>query len=163
FYYLFLKIQKYPKITLFATLLFLVGAVFVVKNISFNEDITRIIPKNKSANTATEVVGEMNFSDKISVIFKKKKNATGDDLVNAAQAFLDTLPIAKAYYHAVQGVLDENLFQQSFDFVYKNLPLYLSEADYQIIGQKLQKDSIAAQMQRNVETLTGGNAAFMKD
>ncbi len=163
FYYLFLKIQKYPKITLFATLLFLVGAVFAVKNISFNEDITRIIPKNETTNTAAEIVGEMNFSDKISVIFKKKKNATDDDLANAAQAFLDTLPVAKAYYHSVQGVLDENLFQQSFDFVYKNLPLYLNEADYQIIEQKLQKDSIAAQMQRNVETLTGGNAAFMKD
>lgn len=163
FYFLFLKIQKYPKTAFAAMLLFLVGSVFVVRSISFNEDITRIIPKNKAENKATELVGEMNFSDKISVIFKKKANATSDDLADAAQAFLDTLSLADGYYRSVQGTLDEELFHDSFAFVYRHLPLYLDENDYKIINQKLQPDSVSAQMQRNVETLTGGNAAFMKD
>src|SRR5690606_40944927 len=73
-------------ISLFATLLFLVGAVFAVKNTSFNEDITRIIPKNETTNTAAEIVGEMNFSDKISVIFKKKKNARSEEHTSELQS-----------------------------------------------------------------------------
>lgn len=163
FYYLFQKIQKYPKTALLSMLLFLVCSVFIVQKISFNEDITRIIPNNKTNNTTTAVINEMNFTDKIAVIFKKKNGAVNNDLINAAQAFTDTLPVAKEYYLSVQGTIDEELFQESFQFVYNHLPLYLNEADYKTIDSKLITDSISLQILRNHETLLGGNAAFMKD
>ncbi|MBA5792092.1 MMPL family transporter [Flavobacterium sp. xlx-214] len=163
FYYLFQNIKKYPKATLLFFLLFLVGAVFIVQKITFNEDITRIIPKNNIDKNTTQIVSEMSFTDKVSVIFKKKNKATNEDITHAAQTFVDTLPLAKNYYQSIQGIVDEDLFQQSFAFVYRNLPLYLNENDYQIIDSKLNTDSISVQSQRNVELLTGGNANFMKD
>ena len=163
FYYLFQKIQKYPKTALLSSLLFLVCAVFVLQKITFNEDITRIIPSNKTNNTTAQVISEMNFTDKIAVIFKKKKGAENQDLISAAESFTDTLPVVKDYYLSVQGTLNEDLFQKSFRFVYDNLPIYLNEADYTTIDNKLQNDSLSKQIQQNYETLLSGNAAFMKD
>ena len=163
FYHLFIKIQKYPKTALLFFVLFFVGSLFIVQKITFNEDITRIIPKNNDQQNTAQIISEMNFTDKISVIFKKKNGASNNDLATAAQSFVDTLPSIKKYYKSIQGTLDEELFQTSFEFVYENLPLYLSEEDYQIVDSKLNTDSISIQSQRNVELLTGGNAAFMKD
>lgn len=163
FYYLFQKIQKYPKAALLISLLLLVCSVFVARNIVFNEDVTRIIPKNSKEHSSTEIAGQMNFTDKIAVIFKKKKETTTADLADAAQAFIDTLPVAEAYYQSVQGTLDEELFRNSFQFVYKHLPLYLDASDYKTLDAKLNKDSISAQIERNYETLRNGNAGFMKE
>lgn len=163
FYYLFQKIQKYPKTALLSSLLFLVCSVFILQKITFNEDITRIIPSNKTNNNTAQVINEMNFTDKIAVIFKKKKGADNNDLIIAAEAFTDTLPVVKDYYLSVQGTLNEDLFQESFRFVYANLPIYLNEADYKTIDQKLNNDSLSKQIQQNYETLISGNASFMKD
>ena len=164
FYYLFRKIQAYPKITFVGLMLFLVAAIFAVTQLRFNEDITRIIPQQKSNNSTTEIVRQMNFTDKIAVIFKKKKaTTTNENVSDAAQQFADTLPELKEYYESVQGTLDEALFHKSFEFVYNNLPIYLNNDDYTIIHSKLNNDSISAQIARNYETLLGGNAAFMKD
>lgn len=163
FYYLFQKIQKYPKTALLSSLLFLVCAVFILQKITFNEDITRIIPRNKTNNNTAQVISEMNFTDKIAVIFKKKIGADNDDLISAAEAFTDTLSVVKDYYLSVQGTLNESLFQESFRFVYDNLPIYLNEADYKTIDHKLQNDSLSKQIQLNYETLISGNASFMKD
>lgn len=163
FYYLFQKIQKYPKIALLSSLLFLVCAVFILQKITFNEDITRIIPSNNANNTTAQVISEMNFTDKIAVIFKKKNDADNNDLISATESFTDTLPAVKDYYLSVQGTLNEDLFQESFKFVYENLPIYLNEADYKTIDQKLNNDSLSKQIQKNYETLISGNASFMKD
>src|SRR5690606_19866785 len=163
FYYLFQKIQKYPKTALLSSLLFLVCSVFILQKITFNEDITRIIPSNKTNNNTAQVINEMNFTDKIAVIFKKKKDAENQDLISAAEAFTDTLPAVKDYYLSVQGTLDEDLFQESFRFVYDNLPIYLNEADYKTINYKLNNDRLSKQIQQNYEPLLSGNASFMKD
>ncbi len=163
FYYLFQKIQKYPKTALLSSLFFLVCSVFILQKITFNEDITRIIPSNKTNNNTAQVISEMNFTDKIAVIFKKKIGADNDDLISAAESLTDTLPVVKDYYLLVQGTLNEDLFQESFHFVYENLPIYLNEADYKTIDQKLNNDSLSKQIQQNYETLLSGNAAFMKD
>lgn len=163
FYYIFQQIQKYPKTALLTALLFLVVSVFAVRNMAFNEDINRIIPTNRQHDTSAALVGEMNFADKVAVIFKKKEKASDDDLENAVQAFNDTLPALKHYYRSVQGTLDEDLFRNSFDFVYNHLPLYLNEADYQDIEKRLNRDSIAVRTQRNYELLTEGTAGFMKE
>jgi len=163
FYYLFQKIQKYPKTALLSSLLFLVCAVFILQKITFNEDITRIIPSNKTNNNTAQVISEMNFTDKIAVIFKKKKGTDNNDLISAAESFTDTLPAVKDYYLSVQGTLNEDLFQESFLFVYENLPIYLNEADYKTIEHKLNNDSLSKQIQQNYETLISGNASFMKE
>ena len=60
-------------------------------------------------------------------------------------------------------MLNEDLFQQSFGFVYRNLPLYLNKTDYQQIALKLNNDSIAQQVDKNYEQLLSGSAAFMKE
>lgn len=58
----------------------------------------------------------MNFTDKIAVIFKKKKGAENQDLISAAESFTDTLPVVKDYYLSLQGTLNEDLFSGIISF-----------------------------------------------
>lgn len=52
---------------------------FFASQIQFEEDITRIIPKNDRSDITAKVVRQINFSDKITVIIEKDKNGTEDD------------------------------------------------------------------------------------
>lgn len=163
FYSIYKLIQKHPKIALLSAMLFLIASVMVIKNIRFNEDINKVIPIDDSAATATNIIQQMSFTDKISVIFSKNEEATDDDLKDAAQAFLDTVAQYEHFYHNIQGTLDEDLFNRSFELVYTHLPVYLDDRDYATIAQKLHKDSIRKQVDQNYATLMGSGASFMKD
>ena len=163
FYYIFKSIQKYPKWALLLAVLFLVGSVFLIKDIRFNEDINKVIPSEQSTASASDIAQHMSFTDKVAVIFTKKDSGSTEDLSNAAQAFIDTLENFQPYYHTIQGTLDEELFDRSFQFVYSHLPIYLDEQDYQIIEQKLDKDSIKHQISANYNTLMSGSGSFLKD
>lgn len=138
------------------------GAYFASR-ISFEEDITRIIPKNKQTSETAKVLKQLRFTDKISVIIEKKDKGTVDDMVAAAEAFLDTITVAKPYIKDIQGKVDEAFLQQSFRFVYENMPLFLDAEDYNVIENKIQADSIRKALQQNFETMISPSGVVMKD
>ena len=41
---------------------------YFASRIAFEEDITRLIPKNEQSDVATKVLSQLNFADKITVI-----------------------------------------------------------------------------------------------
>ncbi|MVZ64582.1 MMPL family transporter [Sphingobacterium sp. DK4209] len=163
FFHIYKLIHKHPKIALLIAFLFLIASAFVIKQIKFNEDINKVIPIDDSTATASSIVQQMSFTDKIAVIFSKNDKANEDDLREAAQSFLDTVVHLQPYYHDIQGVLDEDLFNRSFQFIFQHLPIYLNDADYQVIEKKIERDSIEQQVSRNYEALMGTGGAFMKD
>lgn len=126
---------------------------FFASKIQFEEDITRIIPKNDRSDITAKVVRQINFSDKITVIIEKDKNGTEDDLIETASEFLEQSKTLNQYINEIQGKVDDENIQQTIDFVYANLPLFLDDSDYQIIDKKLNNDSIAVQVEKNYKTL----------
>ncbi len=163
FYSIFKFIQKHRLGVMIGGMLFLLLSIFIIKKISFNEDINKVIPKDHSNTTTTDIISQMSFADKIAVIIAKKEGGSDEELTHAAQIFLNEIDSFPQYYHNIQGTLDEELFQKSFEFVYRHLPIYLDAEDYKIIQSKLNKDSIGAEIESNYEMLTSGSASFMKD
>lgn len=163
FYFLYKLIQKHPRLALLFAILFLLGSMAVIKQIQFNEDINKVIPLDEDKAKASNIISQLAFTDKIAVIFSKKDSSSTEQLSDAAQAFLDSLPAYQDYYLSVQGNLDEELFNSSFQFINRHLPIYLDEADYHAIEQKIQADSIRKQVESNYQTLMGMSAGFMKD
>jgi len=160
FYHL---ISKNKVVALVGTLLFLLMLFFFATKIKFEEDITRIIPQNEKSDITAKVLQQLNFSDKITVIIEKEKDGTIDDLTETAYTLLDSLEQFNDYISEIQGRVDEENIQETFDFVYANLPLFLDATDYKNIQNKLTADSIAFQVHKNYKTLLSPTGIVAKD
>lgn len=156
-------VQKNKLLSIAIAFLYLVVFGFFASKIRFEEDITRIIPKNENADIAAKVIKQLNFSDKITVIIEKGKNGTIDDLTETATNFIDSLEVCKPYIKNIQGKVDDENIQQTFDFVYQNLPYFLDKNDYANLNKKLTKDSISKQVENNYKTLISPTGIVAKD
>lgn len=156
-------VQKNKLLSIAIAFLFLLVFGFFASKIRFEEDITRIIPKNENADVAAKVIKQLNFSDKITVLIEKDKNGSIDDLTETATNFIDSLEACKPYIKNIQGKVDDENIKQTFDFVYQNLPYFLDQKDYAVLDKKLTKDSIAQQVENNYKTLISPTGIIAKD
>lgn len=156
-------VQNNRLLSLATAFLFLIVFGFFASKIRFEEDITRIIPKNENADIATKVLKQLNFSDKITVIIEKDRNGSIDDLTQTATDFIDSLHSCEPYIKNIQGKVDDENIQQTFDFVYQNLPYFLDENDYVTLDKKLTNDSISKQVESNYRTLISPTGIIAKD
>lgn len=153
FYAVFLKVRKNKWLSVFGFILFFACSLFFANQLKFEEDITRIIPKDEKNNALTKVILQLKFSDKIAVIIEKGSNGSLNDMTAQATDFLDSIQSLEPYYTDIQGEYDLDNFASTFDFVHQNLPLFLEKEDYQNLEQKLNKDSIAKIVEGNYKSL----------
>ncbi|MDR7369733.1 1-acyl-sn-glycerol-3-phosphate acyltransferase [Flavobacterium aquidurense] len=160
--HLFVNRRKSLSVLLAILMLFVFG--FFASQIKFEEDITKLIPTNDKADVTAKVLKQLNFADKITVIFKLEKNGSDEDLKEMATAFSDSVAKScKPYVTGIQGKIDEENIQETIDFVYNNLPLFLENKDYETIQTKLQKDSIASTVQGNYKSIISPSGFITKD
>ena len=110
----FVEQNKWLAVSIATSVLFIFG--FLASKIKFEEDITRIIPKNEKADVTAKVLQQFKFSDKITVIIEKDKNGSVDDLSEAADVFLDSAQSCNDYIKDIQGKVDEENIQETFQF-----------------------------------------------
>ncbi len=134
-------------------LAFLSACIFLISHINFDEDITNILPKENRNEALGKVFQQLDFSDKITVMVNAETDSAKFKLPNIAQTFLDSLSKDSVYYQSIQGEVDGSQIDETFSFVYNNLPLFLDEKDYQKIENRLTKDSIEQRTQDNYKTL----------
>lgn len=153
FYTIFLHIKENKWLSILLFVFFLVGCAFFANRLKFEEDITRIIPKDEKNDAITKVISQLKFTDKVAVIIEKEKTGTLDDMTAQATDFLDSIQPLDKFYHDVQGQYDLDNFASTFDFVHQNLPLFLEKEDYKKLEQKLTKDSIGSIVESNYKSL----------
>ena len=140
FYNIFLKIKANKWFSTLFFVLFLGGCLFFANRLKFEEDITRIIPKDEKNDAITKVISQLKFADKVAVIIEKDKAGTIDDMTAQATDFVDSIQTLNQYYNDIQGQYDIDNFASTFDFVHQNLPLFLEKEDYQKLNQKINKN-----------------------
>lgn len=164
FYAIHLFVNKRKSLSVFLAVLMLFIFGFFASQIKFEEDITKLIPTNDKADATAKVLKQLNFADKTTVIFKLEKNGSAEDLKEMASIFSDSVSKScKPYITGIQGKVDEENIQETIDFVYNNLPLFLESKDYETIQTKLQKDSIAATVQGNYKSIISPSGFVTKD
>jgi 1-acyl-sn-glycerol-3-phosphate acyltransferase len=137
---------------------------FFAFRISFQENINQLIPSNDQSGVTSRVLDQVNFADKITIIISSKDNGSPENLTEYANAFIDSLDAnCKPYVAKVQGKIEEENIQETFDFVYANLPLFLDQKDYALIESKLQKDSIANSVAADYKSLISPAGLVSKD
>lgn len=97
-------------------------------------------------------------------LFSNSKNGSADDLKEMATAFSDSVSKScKPYITGIQGKVDEENIQETIDFVYNNLPLFLDDNDYKNIEQKLQKTVLQRIVQGNYKSIISPSGFITKD
>ena len=128
--------------------------LFFAAQIKFSEDITNLIPSSNQSDITAKVLKQMNFADKISIVISVEKKGTAEDITSYATEFLDSLEgNSKPYISKIQGRIDEQNIEQTYDFVYANLPLFLDAKDYEALNSKFRKDSIQSVLEKDYKSL----------
>jgi 1-acyl-sn-glycerol-3-phosphate acyltransferase len=154
--------RKFLSVALFLVLFALLG--FFASKLTFSEDITNLIPSNEKSDVAAKVLKQMNFADKISMVVSTEKDGNADDLSAYAAEFLDSLEgNSKPFIGKIQGRINEENIQQTFDFLYDNLPLFLEQKDYETIQNKLSNDSIATIVEKDYKSIISPAGMVSKD
>ncbi len=157
------SIQK--KRGVFALLLILIftGLIWMVSQIKFDEDISKLIPSNSENEQLQKVLNTANFSDKIIINIRKDSDGSLEDLTDYAQDFLDSLDANSSdYIKDIQGKVEDEAIFETLDFVFENAPLFLTDGDYQLILNKISKDSIAALTESNYKILASPSGLIAK-
>ena len=160
--YQYLVSRKLFSLGIFATLFIVL--LFVASKIQFEEDITKLIPSSDKTSEAQKVLKTVNFADKIIVNISREPNASVDDLTQYATQFIDSVKKSSGkYIKQIQGKVEDDDVLNTLNFVYQNLPLFLDESDYNIIENKIQKDSIDAITLKNYKTLISPSGIIAKE
>lgn len=158
--YQYIVTRKY--VSLAVLLSIVLGLGFLVSKIEFEEDITKLIPVNSENKEYQKVLKTVKFTDKIIVNIQREPNSSVADIVSYATTFLDSLSTQKEYVENIQGKIADTTVFGTMDFVYDNLPLFLEEADYAILEQKIRKDSLEKITKENYKTLISPTGIIAK-
>lgn len=163
FIFLYYLISRNKILSVFTAVGIALLCLFFASKINFEEDINQIIPKNEKSDLTAKVLKQLNFSDKIIVIIENKSNDDSFQLSETADTFLQKTESLQKYIGSIQGKVNDNEISETFDFVNQNLPLFLNENDYKEIEKKLQKDSIAKQVEDNYISLVSPTSLVTKE
>ena len=87
--YQFIRSRKIFGIVILLTIVS--GLAILASQITFEEDITKLIPTNKNNSDAQRVLQTVNFADKIIVNIKRDQNSSVNELTDYASRFIDSL------------------------------------------------------------------------
>lgn len=138
---------------------------FLSLNITFEEDITRILQVDEKSTELRKILKEGFVNDPL-VVCIRNTDSNSIDLENGKK-FHDIIltEISKIDSSLIKNVVtgDEiNSFSEAYKILIKNLPFYLSESDYQNIDSLVSPASIDRQLQRNIRQLSAPTGSFLK-
>ncbi|MFM6926724.1 MAG: glycerol acyltransferase, partial [Ferruginibacter sp.] len=139
----------------FAALLLIAG--FFAWQVKFEEDISKILPKDKKVEKLNEVFQNSKFMDKLAVTVSLKDTSASepDSLVAYADTLVQNIQqrlfsfIAKINYK-----VDDELALQLFGTVSEHLPVYLNEKDYAAIDSLIKPETVKQTLEQDLRTLT---------
>ncbi|HEX5153701.1 MAG TPA: 1-acyl-sn-glycerol-3-phosphate acyltransferase [Parafilimonas sp.] len=167
---LFTRIYYYFKdhrLVLFASfvLSFAVMAFFASR-IHLEEDISKILPHDKSIQKLNDVFQNSKFADKLVITVSLKDTAAvqPDSLTN----FTDTLVAnineqLSPYISKINYKADDDIALSLFKTINNNLPVYLDENDYATIDSLIAPQTIKQTLEQNFRTLVSPAGLALKN
>lgn len=151
---------------LFTLGLFAVAGV-LASQIKLEEDITRILPRDKKIDQLSQFLQNSKFADKLVIMVSQKDTAAPaepDSLTATAQQFLAGLQNGRlaADIKAVQGQSDDGMIMGLVNTVQEHLPVFLEEKDYAQIDSLIAPKKIKQTVESNYNTLISPAGIVLK-
>ncbi len=161
-YKIYRQIVKHKITSISILFLLVIGFGALTSKITFEEDITKLIPVHTENTDYQKVLQTVKFTDKIIVNIQREPNSKVSDITAYANSFLDSLDRESSYIENVQGKISDDAVFNTIDFVYENLPLFLDELDYTLLEQKTTRDSLVSITKQNYNTLISPTGIIAK-
>ena len=121
-------ISKHKFLSFCGILSFFLFLVWASSKIQFQEDISKVLPQNEKTSITSKVLKQLNFSDKISVIIQQKQGENLSELQEVATELHKNLEANfSEYISDIQGIVNDTLISNSWNFMYEHLPLFFIE------------------------------------
>ncbi|MCX6204767.1 MAG: MMPL family transporter, partial [Bacteroidetes bacterium] len=147
-------------------LCFIVPLYFALQ-INFEEDIAKVLPKDKKIEKLSEIFQNSKFSDRLVIMVSLKdtfSNVQPDDLVSYADALVEQLQQNKySYIRKIDGKVEDSIAVSLFNNVSENLPIYLEEKDYQTIDSLITPLKVKETLRQNIKTLNSPASYVLKN
>jgi len=148
----------------FGTCFLLLG--YFSLQVKFEEDISKILPKDKKTEKLNEIFQNSKFIEKL-VITVSLKDTTAqqpDSLVAYADDFAarvqnDLTP----YISKINYRVDDGLIMDLFGTISDRLPIYLNEKDYTTIDTLITPDKVKQTLAQDIRTLTSPAGIALKN
>lgn len=141
--------------------------LFFASRIKLEEDISRILPKDKSVEKMSRVFQQSKFMDRLVVMISMKDTnaeAQPDTLVAFADEFSAQIKKSLApLIDKVNDKIEDSSALQLYHTIYQYLPLYLNTDDYKKIDTLIEPEHIRSTLQQNIRTLSSPAGFALKE
>jgi uncharacterized protein len=163
FFYTFFKTHKGVFYTLLISLFLVFG--YFTSRISFQDDITKMIPDDASTSKYKSAIKDIRILDKIIVSFTADQPGMEDSLIAVADRFvadLNTQKQAQTLITEIRNEIDETRVAGVYELLYNNLPVYLSPEDYVRIDSITTDTAIKESIDRGYHKLISPASVVLK-
>lgn len=134
--------------------------------VKFEEDISKILPKDKKIEKLNEVFQNSKFIDKL-VVIVSLKDSTGDAIPDSLVLYADSLETAiknnlSAYVSKINTKIDDGLSMELYSTITDHLPIYLDDNDYRSIDSLILPGKLKETLEQNFRTLTSPAGIALK-
>jgi 1-acyl-sn-glycerol-3-phosphate acyltransferase len=165
FVHIFVFFQRRKKVFFLCLFTYTALAVFLVAHIRFENDLTKILPKNSGATDAQQALSNVRLTDRILLVLSLTDSASTntDKLAQTAEIVVEKLEALRPeYVRSITGRIADDKIGEIMDLFYENLPLYLSDEDYSSLDSLLHPESIQSTLRSDYKTLLTPAGSFMK-
>ncbi len=139
---------------------------YFATRVKFEEDISKILPKDKKIDKLNEVFQNSKFMDKLVVTVSLKDTnaeAQPDSLVAFASAYVEKLQaMLSPFVKKINDKVDDNLATELFGSISNHLPIYLEDKDYKSIDTLITENKIKETLAQDFRTLTSPAGLALK-
>ncbi|MFO8067813.1 MAG: MMPL family transporter [Bacteroidales bacterium] len=152
----------------FSSILFiaiLLVAAFFVYKLELEEDVSAIIPRDERITKINDVISQSEFADRLIFMFSFYDNekTEPDTLIKAADYLSNELIKDSTHIKSIRASIENESYFHIYDFIYNNLPLFLSDDDYDEISKRIKPGEINKTLQSNFKTLISPVGFATKD
>ena len=148
----------------FFFLLLLFG--WFASRVHFEEDISKILPKDKKIEKLNEVFQNSKFMDKlaITVSLKDSNSTDADSLVSYADSLVSGIrERLSPFISKINDKVDDEIALGLFGTISDHLPVYLEEKDYKAIDSLIQPAAVKQTLEQDLRTLTSPAGFALKN
>ena len=143
-------------------------AGLLASRIQLEEDITRILPQDKTLDKLQQVFNDSRFADKLVLMISQQdsaKAAEPDSLIAYADELTNVLAGSHAlapYIKKVQEKVEDTAVLNMMQVIQDHLPLFLEAADYLTIDSLIAPERLQQTLQHNYQTLISPAGLVLK-
>jgi uncharacterized protein len=147
-----------------SVLLFLVTGFFALK-IKPEEDISKILPKDRQSEKLNEILQHARFADKLVLIISMKdSNRINPEMLAAcADSFSNSILVRyPTLISAVENQVNDSIVPQLFSIVSDHLPVFMEPDDYRYVDSLWNPGRLEEILKRDIQTLSSPAGFLMK-